>query len=308
MKTAALLIGFGGPTRSEEVRPFVQSVLQGIQVPRKRIETVVKHYETLGGKSPYNAIAYAQRDALRNWCRMNGADIPVFVGFRHSSPAFKDVFLELKKDRFEKVIGLVLSPLRCYASYEKYLERVEEARRETAADIQVEYIEPFSGNELFIEAQSERVKDALCLIPQGDLGKSFFLFTAHSIPVDMSEKSGYAAQFAEASSAVAKRLGLGSWSIGYQSRSGDPRQSWLGPDVKEAVRKIDQKHFKRVIVVPIGFVSDNVEVLYDLDVELRREVKELGLGYFRALTVMDHPRFIQMMGEQIARSRQGTVK
>ncbi|MGH7198076.1 MAG: ferrochelatase [Candidatus Omnitrophota bacterium] len=298
-KTAVFLIGFGGPENSGEVRPFLESVLHGVRIPQERFDSVLSHYKQIGNVSPYNAIACAQRDALEKWFKEKGVNLPVFVGFRHALPSFRDVFLELKQNRFEKVIGFVLSPLRSYASYEKYIERVEEAKREIAADIRVKYVEPFSKNAFFLEAQSERVEEAFQEVPAEEREKAFFLFTAHSIPAEMSAQSGYAGQFAEASSAVARRLGLKFWDIAYQSRSGDPRQPWLEPDVKEAVRKINAKMFKHVVVVPIGFLSDNAEVLYDLDVELAQEVRDEGLHYFRASTVMDHPRFIQMMGEQI---------
>ncbi|MGH7197159.1 MAG: ferrochelatase, partial [Candidatus Omnitrophota bacterium] len=200
---------------------------------------------------------------------------------------------------------LVLSPLRSYASYDKYIESVEQAKRDTAADIRVEYIEPFSTNALFLEAQSERVEEALQKVPAEGREKAFFLFTAHSIPADMSDKSGYADQFAAASAAAARRLGLKFWDIAYQSRSGGPREPWLGPDVSAAAKKINVKIFRHVVVVPIGFLSDNAEVLYDLDVALAQSVKEAGLQYFRASTVMDHPRFIQMMGELVMKRLEG---
>ncbi len=303
------MIGFGGPTRSEEVRPFLQSVLQGVRVPPERFETVLKHYDALGGRSPYNSMAYAQRDALAKWFKEKGADLPVYAGFRHSSPGFKDVFLELKKNGIEKVIGLVLSPLRSYASFGKYMEKVEEAQKEAdALSISLDTTDPFYNNSHFLAAQAGQVEAVLRRVGPDGPERTVFIFSAHSIPSKMSDESGYAAQFSEAASAVARGLGLKHWECAYQSRSGDPREPWLGPDVKEAVQKIDRKLFKDVVVVPIGFVSDNAEVLYDLDIELKGIVTGLGLEYFRASTVMDHPRFIEMMGEQILLSLRGVTK
>ena len=305
MKTAVLLIGFGGPASPKEVRPFLQSVLRGVRIPQERFEAVLSHYERIGNVSPYNALAYKQKKALEKWLRARKADLPVFVGFRHALPSFSDAFLELKKGRFKKIIGIVLSPLGSYASYDKYVEKAEEARRETASGIRAEYIGPFWDNALFQEAQAERVEEALREFTAEGRGRTFFLFTAHSIPSEMSEKSGYADQFAGVSAAVAKRLGLKFWDIAYQSRSGAPHEPWLGPDVGEAVRKINPELFKNVAVIPVGFVSDNAEVLYDLDVALAQNVKEAGFRYLRASTVMDHPRFIQMMGELALKKLKG---
>jgi ferrochelatase len=197
----------------------------------------------------------------------------------------------------------VLSPLESPASFGKYTEKASQARREAdALSIDVVYAGPFHNNAQFLAAQAGRAEEALHSLNGDAPQRTFILFSAHSIPVKMSEESGYASQFSAAAAAVARKLGYPSWGTAYQSRSGGPREPWLGPDVKEAVAAIDRKIFRNVAVVPIGFVSDNAEVLYDLDIELKGVVEGLGLRYIRASTAMDDPRFIAMMGQCVLRN------
>lgn len=298
-KTAALLVGFGGPRRIEEVRPFLESVLRGIPVPPERFDEVFLHYEMLGGVSPYNDMTECQRAALCEWFASRAVTVPVFVGYRHSFPSFEETFVELKKQGFERVIGFILSPLRTYASFEKYKERVEEGRLAAGFEGEIVYTKPFYSESHFIDAQAKRIEELLEDWSPAEEPETFFLFTAHSVPEKMATESSYDAQFAEAASLVARRLDLKFWDICYQSRSGRPQDPWLGPDVKERIQKINQERFKNVVLVPIGFLCDNVEVLYDLDIEAKRRAEQLGFKFARAKTVMDHPLFISMMGEQV---------
>lgn len=301
-KTAVLLIGFGGPTQPSEVRPFLESVLQGVKIPQERFDAVLAHYEILGNISPYITSSYEIKKALEEWLKSKGERLPVFVGFRHSAPSLKEVFLKLKAEKIKTIVGFVLSPFRSYASFEKYQEKLEDAVQEAGfSEVRIFYTEPFHRHTHFVEAQSERIKQKLIGWGQEKKDESFFVFTAHSIPAAMSEKSGYADQFAEAASAVARNLELKFWEIAYQSRSGDPRDPWLGPDVKEVIQKLNPSRFKNVILIPIGFLCENAEILYDLDVEAGELARSLGFHYARVATVSNHPRFIEMMGELIQR-------
>lgn len=294
-KTAALLIGFGGPQGMDEIRPFLKSVLEGVPVPAERVEEVAHHYELFGGKSPYNAISLAQKNALEKWLVSQKVSLPVKVGFRHSSPSFRDAFETFQKEGVTKVIGLILASFRSYSSFEKYQLRLSEAQKAAGAgSIRVEYTESFAADPLYFEAQAEQVRKVL-----GKEDGTFVLFSAHSIPTAMSDQSGYARQFSEAASAIAARLGLQNWAIAYQSRSGNPRDPWLEPDVKEVIAGLDRKKFKNVLLVPVGFLCDNVEVLYDLDIEAKKACEDHGFLYLRASTVTDHPKFIEMMGRKV---------
>ncbi len=299
-KTAVLLIGFGGPASPDEVRPFLESVLQGTKIPQSRFQEVLKHYEAIGAVSPYNAATFKQKQALERWLEQQGLNLPVFVGFRHSTPSFKDVFLSLKEKKIERVIGFVLSPLRSYASFDKYVARVEEGKKEAGVSaIAVSYTDGFYNDPLFIETQAARVGEVLNPLSKEQRSKVFLLFSAHSIPEAMSRESGYAEQFIEVVALVSKKLGLKNGGFAYQSRSGDPRDSWLSPDVREAIAAMDRSKFQTVVLVPAGFSNENAEILYDLDIEARQKVESLGLRYLRAGTVADHPKFIEMMGRAV---------
>ena len=287
-----------------ELRPFLESVLEGVKIPPARFNEVMHHYEVFNGVSPYNGTTQKQKEALENWFKVKGESMPVYIGLRHAMPSFKEIFEAMKRDGIERAIGFVLSPFRCFASFEKYVKKADEGRAAAgAASLVMEYTDNFFDHSLFLEAQAGKMRSILGRFAKAELERTFFIFSSHSVPVPMSDESGYADQFLKTSSSVTKALGLTHWACGYQSRSLPAgRQAaipWLVPDVKEIVRKMDTKKFHNVMLIPVGFLCDNVEVLYDLDVEAKKTAEDMSLKYFRAQTVMDHPRFIEMMGTQV---------
>lgn len=306
--TAVLLIGFGGPSKPEELRPFLQSVVHGTNIPEERLRKVEKNYERIGGISPFNRITYGQKAALEQYLKSRHIALPVDVAFRHSKPSFQDAFEAFRKSGVRKVVGFVLASFRSFASQQKYREKMSEGRTLAGAEgIEIVYTEPFDGEALFLEAQAQRVRELYKSWPSGEQRSTFFVYTAHSIPLSMCEQSSlenhrrcYGFQFYEAARGVSSRLGLkNNWDISYQSRSGDPRDFWLTPDVKERIHAIDRKKYDGVTLIPLGFLCDNVEVIYDLDVEAKEFCLSLGLEYKRAATVTDHPQFIEMMAVRI---------
>lgn len=291
-KTAVFLAGFGGPQTPAEVRPFIESVAQGASIPASRLEAVAQHYEKIGGFSNYNSITFRQRDALAALFRKKNLPLEVCAGFLHSQPSFKQVFSDLHQKGFEKALVFVLSSFRSFPSFERYRQKLIEARRTAEADsIALDFSKPFHDHPLFIEAVADRV-------PKKS-ESAHYIFTAHSIPADWAEQSDYDDEFRCSASLVAKKLGLKSWGVAYQSRSGPPKYPWLGPDVNEAIRALPREKWDQVVLVPIGFLCDNAEVLYDLDIEARKTASDCGLDYARALTVMDHPKFIEMIASLI---------
>ncbi len=293
MLDAVLLIGFGGPARREEIRPFLDSILRGRPIPKERYEDVVHHYEVMGGRSPYNEHTMRQADALRALLRRDGIDIPVVVGMRNWTPYLLDTIRELAGNRAQRILGFILAAHRCEASWERYQSAVEDARSKIGADApQVEYPQPWHTHPKFIEAVAERTSEAFAKLDRSEAKRAELIFTAHSIPVPMANASGYADQIRESAAAVASRLGRDSWTLAFQSRSGAPRDPWLAPDIAEVIRKLDGPP---AVVTPIGFLCDHVEVLYDLDVEAAKIARENDVKMVRAGTVADHPAFIDMM-------------
>lgn len=297
MKKAVLLLGFGGPAAASEVRPFLESVLEGVRVPPARFEEVLRHYDAVGGVSPYNESAFRQKAALESWLAAEGRALPVFLGFRHSFPSFREAFSALAASGASEAAAFVFSPLRSAASYGKYVALAASARDAAgASSVAVRYAAPFHDDPLFIEAQADRLRETLAALRPA---RALAIFSAHSVPQAVSDESGYDAQFRKVAGLTAAAAGCADWTVAYQSRSGRPEDPWLSPDVRDAVRAADRRRFDAVALVPAGFLCENVEILYDLDVEARAAAEESGLVYARSGTVFGHPSFTALMGRRV---------
>lgn len=299
---SVLLIGFGGPTRPEDIRPFLDNVLRGRPVPKERYEEVVKHYEAMGGRSPYNDFTIRQARALRESLARSGASVPVEVGMRNWEPLLEGAIGALAERGCRRALGFILAAHRSEASWERYQEAAESARAAVGPSApELVYPEPWHTHPKFIEAVASRASDAFARLDPAMRADAHLIFTAHSIPVPMSKASGYAEQIIESSRMVAGRIGRASWTLAFQSRSGSPREPWLDPDIGEALRKSGAR---AAVVVPIGFLCDHIEVLYDLDIAAGAIAREAGITMERAATVGDHPAFIEMIAEAV-RNRLG---
>jgi protoporphyrin/coproporphyrin ferrochelatase len=290
---AVILIGFGGPQSPAEIRPFLDRVTAGRPIPRERYEEVVHHYETIGGRSPFNEITARQAAALGERLSREGLKIPVVLGMRNTEPWLEDALRELGQAGVRCALGFVLAAHRCEASWERYLRNVDEARERVGpAAPAVDYIGEWHAHPLFIEAAADRVGEALARLEAGQRDRARLIFTAHSIPTAMAASSPYVEQLRESARLIAERLGRTQWTLAFQSRSGSPRDPWLEPDVCDVLRGLSGQV---VVVAPVGFISDHVEVLYDLDVDAARVAREADVTMIRAATVGEHPRFIEMI-------------
>jgi protoporphyrin/coproporphyrin ferrochelatase len=297
---AVLLIAFGGPDRMEDVRPFLANVLRGRTAPPGRIEEVVHHYEVFDGHSPLTELTLRQAQALQADLAARGPRIPVYVGMRNWTPYLHEALARMRADGVRQALGIVMAPHRSFSSYEQYQENVADARvRVGDGAPAVDYLGPWFDHPGFVEAQADRIAKAMSAIPAGHRERTTLIFTAHSLPSAMAAKAPYADQLAASAGLVAARLRHPRWSLAYQSRSGDPRTPWLEPDINEAIRALGRDGERAVVVVPIGFVCDHIEVLYDLDTEARDTASHTGVAFHRAGTVMDHPAFIRMLGDLV---------
>jgi ferrochelatase len=298
--TAVLLIAYGGPTRPEEIRPFLDRVLEGRPVPKQRYEEVVRHYEVVGGSSPINRLTFEQAARLRQQLEHEGPTLPVYVGMRHWTPLIAETLSEMAREGRRRAHAVILAPHPSRASWESYLEEVARARESLGPSAPgVTFADPFFEHPLFVEALVARVRECLAGIDRGARRQATLVYTAHSIPVAMSEASGYADKVARTAELVSHSLGIGTWRLAYQSRSGKPGDSWLEPDLADELRERGQQGDRVVVVAPIGFLCDHVEVLYDLDIEARGLAGELGIQFHRAATVGDHPAFIGMLADLV---------
>ena len=295
-----LLVAFGGPTRPEEVRPFLANVARGRSIPPERLDAVAAHYAAIGGASPLNALTFRQAEKLHAVLRVEGPDVPVYVGMRSWMPSLADTLARMAAAGVRRAAAVILSPHASEASRERYTERVEEARAALGARAPtLVWTAPWFDHPLFVAANADAATAALGEIPAERRAQAWLLFTAHSIPTAMAARGPYVAEIAATATAVAAALGRTRWEIAYQSRSGSPREPWLEPDVNDALRALAARGARDVVVSPIGFVADHVEVLYDLDVEARATARALGLGFVRAGTVNDHPLFVRMLAERV---------
>jgi protoporphyrin/coproporphyrin ferrochelatase len=293
---AVLLIAFGGPTAPQEIRPFLARVTQGIPIPPARLEEVVRHYEAVGGKSPLNEITSRQAVALRESLATANRPVPVYVGLRNSKPFFRETLEQMARDGIRKALGFILSSHRTEASWERYKKNVADACAKLGGKApEIDYTEGWHDHPLFIRTWTELIGTACGKIPAERRSAAPLIFTAHSLPVDMAARSPYVQQLEQSADLIARQLGHSLFSLAYQSRSGKPSDPWLEPDINIAIRKLASGGQKDVVVAPIGFVSDHVEVLYDLDIEAKRIAAGLGVDLIRVSCPNDHPVFVQMM-------------
>ncbi len=290
---SVLLIGFGGPTAPDQIRPFLRNVVRGRNVPDVRLEEVAHHYEAIGGCSPYNALTFGQADALRAQLGRDGLHLPVYVGMRNSEPYLADTIRRMKEEGRQRAAGVVLAPHRSQTSWERYQLDVQRAREASGGGPEVEYLPPWHTHPLFVAAMAARVEEATGYSSVAWPGDAHLVFTAHSIPVKMAESSHYREVIAASAAAIAGHLGAEQWEVVYQSASGDGLVPWLSPDVNEVIRRRDRGAV--VILCPVGFLCDHVEVVYDLDVEARATAEQAGVRLTRCRTVGSHPLFIRML-------------
>jgi ferrochelatase len=298
---AVMLIGFGGPTAPAEIRPFLNNVLRGRPLSAARFEAVVHHYETIGGRSPYNDLTSAQAHAVAEMLARSGVALPVVVGMRNWSPYIQDALEQQKRAGARRILGFIMSAFQCEASWERYQKDVEQARSCVEGAPAIDYAPPWHDHPKFIKAIADRLEAALASLSDRERNSAELVFTAHSIPVAMAEKAPYVAQFSETARQVASAAGFDRWTLCYQSRSGAPCDLWLEPDIGEVIR---DRPGKVLVIVPAGFLCDHVEVLYDLDIEAAAVARAHQTRLVRARTVGDHPEFIAMMASVIRQAIQ----
>ncbi|MEO8394228.1 MAG: ferrochelatase [Chloroflexota bacterium] len=306
---ALLIVSFGGPEDMDEVLPFLENVLRGKNVPHERMLHVARHYELFGGVSPINAQNRAMIAALEQELCAHEMKLPIYWGNRNWQPYLADTLRQMRADGIQHALAFFTSAYSSYSGCRQYREDIQRAQAEVGIGApQVDKLRVFYNHPGFIAANVERVCAAFEQIPPERRDKTTLIFTAHSIPLSMAEHSDYVAQLEETSRLVAEGAGHADWQLAYQSRSGSPRQPWLEPDIKVALRDLHASGTRDVVVMPIGFISDHMEVLYDLDTEARQLSSELGLNMIRAATAGTHPAFVAMIRELIVERMNGGEK
>lgn len=296
-----LIVSFGGPEKREDVVPFLENVLRGKNVPHERMLEVAEHYYHFDGVSPLNQQIRGLITALQKELGDHGPQLPIYWGNRNWHPLLADTLRKMRGDGIKRALAFVTSAYSSYSGCRQYLEDIEQARLEVGSGApQVDKLRAFFNHPAFVEAMVDRVRTALRQIPQDRHLSTQLVYTAHSIPDAMARGCDYAVQLVEVCQLVTQKVGASSSMLVYQSRSGPASQAWLEPDVCDHLRTIHAAgRYTDVVLVPIGFLSDHLEILFDLDTEARQLCEELGLGMVRANTVGTHPVFIGMIRELV---------
>ena len=297
---AVLVIAFGGPEKPEDIRPCLINVTQG-RVPAERLEAVARHYELFGGKSPVTEVTFRQAQALKATLKDQGRPLPVYVGMRNWHPLLADTVRRMSGDGVKQVVGLIMSVYQSRSSWDQYQTDVANAIAKAGVDLSVEYTGPLFDHPGFIEAASKQVKRCLEQLQQLDRQAAYVLFTAHSLPYSDPQVELYAKQVDHSAALVAGKIDHANWKLAYQSRSGRPQDPWLEPDVNDVLRELGVLGVKHVVAVPIGFVSDNIEVLYDLDIEAMETARQAGITLLRAKTVGEDHAFVNALADLVCK-------
>jgi ferrochelatase len=299
---AVIIVSFGGPEGPDDVIPFLQHVLEGRPVPPGRLDEVAGHYRRFGGVSPINAHNRALVQALGQELAGAGIDLPVYWGNRHWHPFLADEVGRMAGDGVRRALAFVTSAYASYSGCRQYLDDLARARQAVGpAAPEIDKLRLFYDHPGFVRANAVRLRSALEAVE----GTPHVAFTAHSIPLDMAATSAYVQQLGRTARLVAGEVdevvppgGL-PWQLVYQSRSGRPGQPWLEPDINDHLRALADVGVESVVVSPIGFISDHMEVVYDLDVEARATADEAGIRFVRAATVGDSPDFVTMIRQLV---------
>lgn len=298
---ALLVVSFGGPEQPPDVIPFLENVTRGRGVPPERLREVAEHYYHFGGRSPINDQNRALIAALRELMDREGPRIPIYWGNRNWQPFLADTLRQMRADGIRCAAAFVTSIFGSYSGCRQYLEDIAHAQAEVGEGAPAIYTLPlFYDQPGFTGPVAERIREALSAFDQ----PPHLAFTAHSIPMSMADTSPYTRHLLHACEDVAHRLDLLDWKLVYQSRSGPPSQPWLEPDILDHIRSLHSEGRRKLIIAPIGFISDHMEVLYDLDTEAASLCAELGIHMERSKTVGTHPDFIRLIRDSLNFSRE----
>ncbi len=305
---ALLVVSFGGPEGPDDVMPFLENVLRGKNIPRERMLEVVDHYAQFDGVSPINDQNRKLIAAIKSDFASNGVELPIYWGNRNWHPMLPDTLRQMKEDGVKNALAFFTSMFSCYSGCRQYHENISLAQSSLGAEApEVQKIRMAFNHPRFIAASVAYIQDAIGEIQAENHKDTHFVFTAHSIPMSMAEGCNYSTQLNETCRLIMDSIGPNPWNLVYQSRSGPPTQPWLEPDVCDFLTALKEKSdVKNVVMFPVGFISDHIEVLFDLDTEANEICEKLGINLVRAKTVGTHPEFVEMIRELVLERTSGT--
>ncbi len=306
---ALLLLSFGGPEGPEQVMPFLENVTRGRGIPRERLESVAEHYLHFDGVSPINGINRALIEAIRAELSERGEHLPVYFGNRNWHPFIEDTLAQMKADGVTRAAVFTTSAWGGYSGCTQYQEDITRARAAVGDGApEMQKLRQYFDHPLLVEMFADAIGEAAAGLPDDLRAGARLVFTAHSIPMRAVDRCGpslYPRQVAYTSGLVAAAAGFSDYDLVWQSRSGPPQVPWLEPDVGDHLEVLAEAGARAVIVCPVGFVADHIEVIWDLDSELAEQAAELGVALARATTPNAQPRYARLAIDLLDEVRQG---
>jgi len=305
---AILLLAFGGPRSLDEVEPFLTRLFRGRKPSPEQLERVKERYCLIGGCSPLPEITFKQAKALGKSLNTKGDQFKSYVGMRYGHPLIEETLREILQDGIKTVVALPMAPFRSRASTGAYIEEVNQAQKKLGGKIEISFLEGWHLHPLFLGALQEKIEEGLLQFTKEERKRIHLIFTAHSLPKSMVENESYVKEMEESVREVLKKIEPLPWHIAFQSR-GMGGEEWLGPDVESVLESISKEKVREVLIVPIGFVSDHIEILYDIDILYQEKVKLLGMILKRTPSLNFSKRFIEALAtivEEHIRGSQGS--
>jgi ferrochelatase len=305
---ALLLLAFGGPRSLDEVEPFLTRLFRGKKPSSEQLERVKERYRLIGGCSPLPEITYEQAKALEKSFDSKGCQFKSYVGMRYGHPLIEETLGEILRDGITEIIALPMAPFQSRASTGAYIEEVNRAKKNLDKEISLSFVVGWHLYPLFLEAVREKVEEGLIQFTPEELKKVHFIFTAHSLPISLVENEPYVRDIEESVREVLKKIEPLPWHIAFQSRGLGP-EKWLGPDVESVLSDLSQQRVREVLIIPIGFVADHIEILYDIDILYQEKAKSLGILLKRTSSLNFSKGFIEALAtivEEHIRGFQGS--
>ncbi len=291
---AILLLAFGGPRSLDEVEPFLTRLFRGRKPSPEQLERVKERYRLIGGFSPLPEITLKQAKALENSLNSRGYPFKSYVGMRYGQPLIEETLREIIRDGIQEVIAIPMAPFRSRASTGAYIEEVKQAQERLEGKMEISFIEGWHLHPLFLGAIQEKIEEGLRPFTPEERKRVHSIFSAHSLPKSLVENEFYVKDMEASVREVLKRIEPLPWHIAFQSRGMGPEE-WLGPDVEFILTELSHQKVREVLIIPIGFVSDHIEVLYDIDIFYREKAESMGMVLRRSPSLNDSERFIEAL-------------
>jgi ferrochelatase len=291
---ALLLLAFGGPRSLDEVEFLLTRLFQGRKPSADQIERVKERYRLIGGVSPLLNITQEQARGLEEELKKRGYPFKSYVGMRYGHPLIEETLKEILRDGITEIIALPMAPFQSRASTGAYIEEVNRVKKILGKEVSLSFVVGWYLHPLFIEAVRERIEEGLKEFDEEERKRVHLLFTAHSLPKSIVEKDPYATEIGASIQGVLKKLEPFPWHLAYQSKGGGPEE-WVGPDVESVLEELSREKIREALIVPIGFVSDHIEILYDIDILYQDKAKLLGMRLKRTPSLNFSKRFIEAL-------------